>query len=367
MPALRHPVRAANRPGQPPLGARASAGGSYGLAALFDELEEQGVATPDLLAGTGIQASWRQQADAALSHAQRMALFASAQRLARRPDTALRAGQRQKIGDFGVWGYAMATSPTFGDAFRFGRDHLPLAGPVLRITFERRGDTGVLVSNNPQSLGTLLPFVAEFWRSSMTTLLGLVLGAPFPSRDMYFPYEAPPHASAYGKTFPCPVHFGSNVMEWHFDAAVFEVPCPNANAMTAGLCRDFCERVIASGEGQSALQREVRAVCLGTQGRHATAASVAAALGMSPRTFHRRLRAENVSFQRLLDEVRSSVAIEYLSNTMMSIEEIGHRVGFADTSNFRKAFRRWSGTSPGAFRGRRQAQTRKSPDFSPSA
>jgi AraC-like DNA-binding protein len=333
-----------------PLGSSASAGGSYGLAALFDEFEGQGVATRDLLASTGIPASWRHKPDVALSHAQRTALFASAQHLPRRPDTALRAGQRQKISDFGVYGYAMATSPTFGDAFRFGRDHLPLAGPVLRITFERRGNTGVLISNNPQSLGTLLPFVAEFWRSSMTTLLSLVLGAPFPSRAMYFPYEAPRYASAYRRVFACPIHFGSSVMEWHFDAAVFGVPCPNANAMTAGLCREFCERVVASGEGQSALQREVRAVCLDTQGRQASAASVAAGLGLSLRTFHRRLKAENVSFQRLLDEVRCSIAVEYLTNTKMPVEEIGHRVGFPDPSNFRKAFGRWTGRSPRSYR-----------------
>jgi AraC-like DNA-binding protein len=350
VPAISKSRIARPQPAPTEFGGRASAGGSYGLTALFDELEEQGVATRDLLAGTGIPPSWRQQADAALSHAQRVALFSSAQRLARRPDAALRAGQRQKIGDFGVWGYAMATSPTFGDAFRFGRDHLPLAGPVLRITFERRGDTGVLISNNPESLGTLLPFVAEFWRSSMTTLLSLVLGAPFPSRAMYFPYQAPAHASACRKAFPCPIHFGSNVMEWHFDAAVFEVPCPNASAMTAGLCREFCERVVASGEGQSPLQREVRAACLDTQGREATAATVAAALGMSLRTFHRRLRAEQASFQRLLDEVRCSIAVEYLANTRMPVEEIGHRIGFPDPSNFRKAFRRWTGRPPSSYR-----------------
>jgi AraC-like DNA-binding protein len=220
------------------------------------------------------------------------------------------------------------------------------------ITFERQGDTGILSSHNPQSLGTLLPFVAEFWRSSMSKLMSLMLEAPFPSRAMFFPYEAPAHANAYRKIFGCPIHFGSDVMEWHFDAAVLQAPSPNASTTTAGICREFCERVVANGQGQSALQREVRAVCLGTQGRQATAASVAASLGLSLRTFHRRLRAENVSFQRLLDEVRSSVAIEYLSSTVMPVEEIGHRVGFTDASNFRRAFRRWTGRSPGSYRNR---------------
>jgi AraC-like DNA-binding protein len=81
-----------------------------------------------------------------------------------------------------------------------------------------------------------------------------------------------------------------------------------------------------------------------------TAASVAATLRLSLRTFHRRLRAEGTTFQRLLDEVRSSVAIEYLVNTTMPVEEIGNRLGMPDASNFRKAFRRWTGRSPGTYR-----------------
>ncbi len=325
-------------------------GTTYGLAALFDELADQGVPAERLLAGTGIAASWRERPDRAPSQVERLALFRNAARLARRPDTALRAGVRQRIRDFGIYGYALATSRTFGDAFRFGLKHLALAGPVLRIGFERRGDTGILRSHGPQSLGALLPFVAEFWRSSMATLSGRVLEAPFPSRAMYFPYEAPPHASAYRAVFACPVHFDSDVMEWHFDASVLEATCPNASAPTARICRDFCERVLSSGPGQSALQREVRSVCLARQGRDSTAARVAAELGLSLRTLHRRLRAEGASFQRLLDEVRSSIAVEYLTNTGMAVEEIGDRLGFADASNFRKAFRRWAGRSPGAYR-----------------
>lgn len=327
-----------------------AAGSTYGFAALFDEVADQGVAPRELLAGTRIPTTWRRRPDRALAHEQRLALFRNAQRLSRRPDTALRAGQRQRISDFGVYGYALATSPTFGDALRFGHEHLVLAGPVLRITFELRGNVGVLRSHNPQSLGSVLPFVAEFWRSSMTALLSRVLEAPFPSKAMYFPYEAPPHVKAYRSTFACPVYFDSDVMEWHFDGSVLDAPCPNASTMTAGIFRDFCERIVSSGEGQTSLQRQVRAVCLDTQGRQATAASVAATLGLSLRTFHRRLRAEGATFQRLLDDVRSSVAIEYLVNTTMPVEEIGNRLGMPDASNLRKAFRRWTGSAPGTYR-----------------
>lgn len=77
---------------------------------------------------------------------------------------------------------------------------------------------------------------------------------------------------------------------------------------------------------------------------------VAAALGMSLRTLNRRLGVEKVCFQQLLDEVRSSMAIEYLQNTLMPVEEIGHRIGFTDASNFCKAFRRWTGKPRSAYR-----------------
>jgi len=77
---------------------------------------------------------------------------------------------------------------------------------------------------------------------------------------------------------------------------------------------------------------------------------VAAALGMSLRTLHGHLGEEKVGFQQLLDEVRSSMAIAYLQNTLMPVEDIGHRIGFTDASNLRKAFRRWTGKPPSANR-----------------
>jgi AraC-like DNA-binding protein len=331
----------------------------YGLEALRRELTDQGVDGEAWLEASGIEP--RDGVGRALTHTQRLALLRTAPALAFRPDTALRAGQRQRISDFGVFGFALATSRTFAEAFAFGREHLELAGPVLRISFELRGGVGILRSHDPHALGSALPFVAEFWRSSMSTLLGLVLGAPFPSRAMFFPYEAPRHAASYREVFRCPVNFESGAMEWHFDASVMERSCPNASDVTARVCQDFCERIVSAGAGHTPLEREVRTLCLARQGYNPAAPEVAAALGMSLRTFYRRLREEGLRFQQLLDETRLSVAIEYLENTKMPVDEIGRRLGFSDASNFRKAFRRWSGRAPSEIRrsARSSARTRE--------
>ncbi len=317
----------------------------YGLQALLDELEEQGVHKMQVLRQAGVRS-----VDGQLSQSQRLAILKSASQLARDPLTALEAGQRQRVHHFGVYGFALATSPTFGDAFSFGRQHLGLAGAVLRISFIQRSHLGILRSHNPRALGNVLPFAAEYWRSSMVTLLSEILQEPFPSLLMRFPYARPKHADAYSEVFRCGIEFASETMEWQFDASVLDKPSPNASALTANICQEFCEEMIASGGGPSPLQRELRSYILANTGRRCTAEEAASELGLSKRTLFRRIAAEGTSFQALLDQTRCALAREYLENTSLPVSEIGERCGYADEANFRKAFQNWREKSPSKWR-----------------
>jgi AraC-like DNA-binding protein len=95
----------------------------------------------------------------------------------------------------------------------------------------------------------------------------------------------------------------------------------------------------------------VRSLCMRKlSGALATAESIAASIGLSVRTFHRRLAEEETYFKALLDETRFSIASEYLRNTQLGMEEIASRCGYGDVSIFRNAFKRWSGLSPSEFR-----------------
>ena len=75
-------------------------------------------------------------------------------------------------------------------------------------------------------------------------------------------------------------------------------------------------------------------------------------LGLSARTLQRRLTAQGRSYQVLVDEVRTTLASEYLAHTTMSVEEVGQRLGFSEATNFRKAFRKWTGQAPAVYRSR---------------
>lgn len=327
-----------------------SSGSALGLIALRDEIVEQGVAESALFEGTEIPTDWFKKLTPSLTHDQKMAFIRNAQRLAIKPDTALRAGCRQRISDFGLYGFAMMSSPTFGDAVKFAFTHRELAGSVLRISFERQGDTAIFKTHHSQTLGSVLYFVAEFWRSTVTSLFSQILGRPFPSKAMYLPYPKPAHGDAYREIFKCPVHFDAEIMEWHFDVSILSEPCPNASNLTSQICSSFCERILESGDGYSQLQKEIRLICLGYTNCLPTGNEVAEQLGMSRRTLFRRLKEEGVTYQEIQDEIRQTLAMEYLEATRLPVEEIAYRVGFSDCSNFRKAFKRWTGKNPTDFR-----------------
>lgn len=318
----------------------------FGYPALFAELEAQGIQKTEVEKRAGLDFD---KTD--LEFHERVTLFKTAQSMARRIDTALLAGQRQEISYYGPYGYLMATSSTLADAFRLGREFFSLSGSVLRISLKIENGVGVFRSHEPESLGTVLPFVAEYWRSSQSRLFSLMLGRSFPSISMKFPYESPKHAAVYADVFNCSIEFGSEIMEWRFDADALLEPCVHADNNTAKLCEDYCEQFISESGGKSSLQREILRVCVTSLATNqADARSVAKALNMSVRTLYRKLDSEGTNFKSLVDRLRSSVAIEYLTNTTIPVEEIATRCGYQDVSNFRKAFRRWTGAAPSAYR-----------------
>ena len=92
-----------------------------------------------------------------------------------------------------------------------------------------------------------------------------------------------------------------------------------------------------------------------------TARQVASALGMSERTFARRLQAEDTSFRALVDDVRREMARSYLSDPELSLAQVAYLIGYGDQSAFSNSFRRWTGQSPRRFRSQRWAAAGATP------
>jgi AraC-like DNA-binding protein len=344
-----------------PQGIMASYGGDWdsplysmlGMSALIDTMRDLGVPQERLFEGTGVPSRWLSDPDARLSHRQKVALFGNVMRLTSDPAVGLLAGQRQRISDYGVFGYALLSSATFGEAAVFGIQHLRLAGPVLNKSFRIEGDRAIFEGHDVMDLGPLLPLASEFWFSSIQTLISRVLERPFVGRRLVLPYPAPRHADRYEAIFQCPVEFDAGRLLWEFDAAFVALPLPNANAITANVCRDFCDRMMKEMGGEPALVTTIKTICLNSAGGFPRAEDIAERLHLSTRTLHRRLADAGVGYQDILDGLRQRLAIEFLERTSLSVEQIAERSGFSDASNFRKAFKKWTGESPAVYRDRK--------------
>ncbi|MDN7142045.1 AraC family transcriptional regulator [Pseudomonas sp. JQ170] len=86
------------------------------------------------------------------------------------------------------------------------------------------------------------------------------------------------------------------------------------------------------------------------QGQWPTLVAMAKRQGLSASSFRRLLEREGRSFQQIKDEVRRAMAFECLRETDMSIAEIAERTGFQESSAFHRAFKKWTGESPGSYR-----------------
>lgn len=358
----------------------------YKIALLAESLGAQGVPVAALLAGSGVAPAMLDDPEARVSVRQLLAVLARAAALAPEPGWALRTGTRVRITHLGLYGYALLASPTPRHAIDFALRYRALASPLIGLAFARDGDEAVWSFADTLGLGRDAPLLRAVIELQLGTQLALhrdVLGAALAPRRVRLSYPVPPHAALYRELLGCDdVAFDSGADELRFDAAWLERPLAAGNAITAAMVRHTCDQLLAElqaaaahgggddaayGAGDDAAHRaagdaaaalaptgtaaRVAALLLRTPGRFPDIETVATQMAISSRTLRRRLLAEGRSFQQLLDEVRHRLALDYLRRTRMSTEDVAAALGFSDAANFRHAFKRWTGRSPGAWRG----------------
>lgn len=114
---------------------------------------------------------------------------------------------------------------------------------------------------------------------------------------------------------------------------------------------ELCDELLEEFEYRLGVAGKIRQMVLIKLMRPARFDAVAVELKMSPRTLRRKLREESTSYRKLIDELRRNMALKYLRDRNLTVEQISSLVGFSEAANFRHAFRRWTKTAPARFRG----------------
>lgn len=163
----------------------------------------------------------------------------------------------------------------------------------------------------------------------------------------------PADAEPYRRIFRTPVRFDAGYSALVFSAAWLDRPLGGANPLVHRRIMQEIEALEARGSGDLAaqLQRVLRRLLIGGAGPGATSMDqIAQLFAIHRRTLNRRLRAQGTSFRALVDAARYDIARQLLRDTRLPIADVASALDYADAAAFTRAFRRWSGASPTAWR-----------------
>ena len=132
-----------------------------------------------------------------------------------------------------------------------------------------------------------------------------------------------------------------------------------ADPVTADACERKCDAIIERMSRAGSYVDQIRRVILMLPCESRNLTAVADEMNTTTRSLRRKLSAEQTTFQKLLDEIRLELATDYLRNTRLTLEDIAPLLGFSDASNFRHAFKRWTGELPSSFRNNQSVEIKR--------
>lgn len=166
------------------------------------------------------------------------------------------------------------------------------------------------------------------------------------------PEDEPKQRAAFEAIFRCPVHFGCPRSALIVDPAMLEIPLRQPDQILRKTLESHADQQMASlSDPARSLVEQTRQQIRRFLAEGITRQdSVAESLGMTARTLQRRLGEEHSSYQAVLDEVRLEIAQKSLTDSEEAVADIAQRLGYAEPRSFHRAFKHWTGQTPGDFR-----------------
>jgi AraC-like DNA-binding protein len=250
---------------------------------------------------------------------------------------------------------AALAAPSLGEAFiRIARyepiwERCVSTGVTPR---SRRGHIRIEVESGGNSEDVGVQALREGVIASTLSYARVLSPNPMRPRRVYFEHAAPRDRELFAKFFEAPIEYEAETNAIEFDADVLATPTRLPDPVISEIAVGYLESLerLVSEHLRSASVRTRVAIKNGLHERMPTCGQVARRLGMSERTLRRRLQESGTSFENLGDTVRRNRASELLALTDRPLTDIAFALGFASSSAFSRAFRRWFGLRPSKYR-----------------
>lgn len=172
-----------------------------------------------------------------------------------------------------------------------------------------------------------------------------------PARGLWFGPQRPPDDSDYRMRFCEDIHFGAAETVFTFDRSFLALKVVQTPQTLATFLQESPGTLLVKYRNDDSMSSRIRQYLRGRNPDDWPERDrLAKLLGMSNSTLQRRLQLEGVSYQRVKDELRRDIAINLLSRGDLSIIDVAFHTGFQEASAFHRAFKKWTGASPGAYR-----------------
>jgi len=313
---------------------------------------EQGIAPSRILADSHITKEQLEDTSTRISMRQRLIIYQNMLDDCDDPSIFLKAGSKATVCSFGVWGYVLLSSNTILGAIEVAFKHLKLTGPLIRKSFDIEGEHAFFGARDTLVLGPLLRPVIDFWFAFIYKISKEISKREFEIEQLHLTYPEPAYKRSYEEFFNCPVTFNADKNRMYFSLQNLGLVLPRADPLSFQICDSLCKTMVQDMNHTSGPSRDVRDLILSTPNYFPTLNEIASQLFVTPRTLRRRLADQGTSYQQILNETRKGLAIKFLRETTLNMDQIAERIGFSDARNFRHAFKKWTDSTPSSHRAR---------------
>lgn len=268
------------------------------------------------------------------------------------PAFGLLVGERMQVNSHGMLGYAAVNSATLRDAIALMEQYLQIRTQLVRVRHTVANDEVRIhfEESIPLQLPLVRRSVLETIVLTIKNLFDQVTSGAVRTLRACFPFAEPAHAALAAEMFSCEVRYEQAWCGFVFPVEALDIPLSMADPVTLRQAVEVCQKELDKTSRQQSWAGKLRRLLLETQGTFPSLNVAARLLNVTARTLHRRLVEEGTSYREVIDEVRQLLAAEHLKVGKLSVDEIAFTLGYTDTANFRRAFIRWTGLSPSAFR-----------------
>ena len=263
----------------------------------------------------------------------------------------IKVGASMRCDEYGALGLAWKSAPNLLGSFLRIERYARLWTDVVEYELRPEGNDTLCILHRagPRRLGLRLSNEATL--ASAVSLARQVSPTPFQPLEVQIRHAAPHSCTAHEAYFRCPVRFDAPLDALLLSQSSLEQPNTLGDQGITQFLIAHLDSELSQVAKETSLERETKdAIARALSEGLPKMADISRSLGMSARSFHRRLAEHGLSFQTLTEQTRRELAEGMLCDPHLSLAEIAFLTGFSEQSSFTRAFKRWVGDTPASYR-----------------